>query len=118
LGGEIVEKVENPAGEPLLSVRVTYPTLTDERLRELVVADRIRGLYIPGTAVTDAGLVHLRGLTQLHHLNLDKTAVTDAGLAHLKGLTGLKTLSLVGAKVTDAGVNDLRQALPRLKVTR
>jgi hypothetical protein len=142
LGGGIVWWDENPVGEPLLSVRVTYPTLTDERLRELVAADRIRGLYIPGTAVTDAGLAHLRGLTRLRHLNLDETGVTDAGLAHLRGvpdlesltlentavtdrglehLTGLKKLEklhLRGTRVTDGGVAALQKALPELKIIR
>jgi hypothetical protein len=39
-------------------------------------------------------------------------------LATLKGLAQLKTLSLAGTMVTDAGVDNLRQALPGLKVAR
>jgi hypothetical protein len=42
--------------------------------------------------------------------------VTDAGLAHLKALTNLTQLSLDGTQVTDAGVADLRKALPKCKV--
>jgi hypothetical protein len=42
---------------------------------------------------TDAGLVHLKGLTNLQDLNLHATAVTDVGLAHLKGLSQLRSLS-------------------------
>ena len=41
------------------------------------------------TKVTDAGLVHLKGLTELRGLFLYYTNVTDAGLVHLKGLTEL-----------------------------
>ena len=44
--------------------------------------------------MTDAGLVHLKGLTNLQSLDLDSTKVTDAGLEHLKGLTKLQSLSL------------------------
>ena len=40
--------------------------------------------------MTDAGLVHLKGLTQLQWLDLAETKVTDAGLVHLKGLTQLQ----------------------------
>jgi hypothetical protein len=42
--------------------------------------------------VSDAGLVHLRGLSRLERLDLRRTAVTKAGLAHLKRLTGLRNL--------------------------
>ena len=39
------------------------------------------------TRVTDAGLVHLKGLTHLKELWLTGSNVTDAGMAHLKELT-------------------------------
>ena len=42
--------------------------------------------------MTDAGLEHLKGLTQLRELNLNDTQVTDAGLEHLKGLTQLQSV--------------------------
>ena len=42
--------------------------------------------------VTDAGLVHLKALTDLLQLNLGGTQLTDAGLAHLSGLTNLQYL--------------------------
>ncbi len=44
-------------------------------------------LGLGGTAVTDAGLVHAKGLTRLKALGLKDTSVTDNGLVHLKGLT-------------------------------
>ena len=44
--------------------------------------------------MTDAGLEHLKGLTQLQSLCLGNTKVTDAGLEHLKGLTQLQSLHL------------------------
>src|SRR4029077_19446304 len=53
-------------------------------------------IYVNEKAVTDAGLVNLKGLTDLNHLNLGGTDVTDAGLVHLKGLTNLKFLNLGG----------------------
>ena len=58
--------------------------------------------------MTDAGLEHLKGLTQLHRLNLWHTEVTDAGLEHLKGLTQLRTLELGQTNVTDAGLERLK----------
>jgi hypothetical protein len=68
--------------------------------------------------VGDAGLVHLKGLTELRELNLRSTKVSDAGLAHLRGLTGLRKLDLRHTKVTTAGVRDFQQSLPMVQIAR
>ena len=68
------------------------------------------------TAVTDAGLVHLEGLTDLTFLYLSGTRVTDAGLVHLKGLSKLSGVTLPRLRVTGAGAKDLEQALPKLTI--
>ena len=68
------------------------------------------------TKITDAGLVHLKGLTKLKKLRLDGTQVTDAGLEHLTGLASLSELNLAGTRVTETGMIDLKQALPRLRI--
>src|SRR5262249_32978324 len=39
--------------------------------------------------VTDAGLEHLKGLTNLNELRLFGTGVSEVGLEHLKGMTQL-----------------------------
>ena len=44
-----------------------------------------------GTLITDAGLVHLKGLTKLQSLDLNGTRVTDTGLVHLTSITSLAT---------------------------
>ena len=36
--------------------------------------------------MTDAGLVHLKGMVSLQMLDLDGTQITDAGLVQMKGL--------------------------------
>ncbi len=73
---------------------------------------------LSGPKVTDAGLVHLKGLTSLERLDLHDTQVSDAGLVNLKGLTSLQTLFLDGNQVTDAGVKELRAALPNCRMDR
>ena len=50
--------------------------------------------------------------TLVVHLNLQQTNVTDAGLEHLTGLTNLKLLWLNGTQVTDERVKEFQQALP------
>ena len=71
---------------------------------------------LAGSQVTDAGLVHLAGLTALEELHLRGTQVSDAGLAHLAGLTALKELRLSYSQVTGAGVAELQQALPNCNI--
>ncbi len=41
---------------------------------------------------------------------------TDAGLVHLKGLTNLYLLVLYGTRITDAGVAELQKALPDCEI--
>ena len=60
----------------------------------------VEGL-LNGRKITDAGLVHLKGMTKLESLDFRYTQITDAGLVHLKGMTNLQTLSLRDTKVTD-----------------
>ena len=73
-------------------------------------------LSLAHTQITDAGLEHLEGLTNLQKLWLEGAQVTDAGLVHLKGLTNLRELHLRDAQVTDAGVKDLQEALPDCEI--
>jgi len=47
---------------------------------------------------------------------LNSTSVSDAGLVHLQGLTQLKVLGLSNTQVTEAGISELKRALPELQV--
>ena len=53
---------------------------------------------------------------QHQDFSLDNTKITDAGLVHLKGLNRLQPLYLYGSQVTDAGIAELQQALPNRKI--
>jgi Leucine Rich Repeat (LRR) protein len=68
-----------------------------------------------GVHTTDAGLVHLRGLTQLEELSLSGSHITDDGLAELAPLTNLKSLDLDFTEITDAGLHHLL-ALKNLEI--
>ena len=82
--------------------------VSDAGLEHLKGLTQLQWLYLDGTKVSDAGLEHLKGLTQLQRLDLDDTKVSDAGLEHLKGLTQLQKLDLNGTKVSDAGLEHLK----------
>ncbi len=59
-------------------------------------------------AITDAGLVHFRRLTQLRDLDLGSTSATGAGLQHLAGMTRLKRLILPPGPIADADLVHLK----------
>ena len=64
----------------------------------------LRELALCNTPVTDAGLAPFRDCKDLTGLDLGYTQVTDAGLAHFKGCKNLALLRLSFTQVTDAGL--------------
>ena len=61
---------------------------------------------------------HLEGLRKLQNLDLSKTKVTNAGLVHLRGLAQLENLDLTADRqISDAGLTNL-SGLVRLRSLR
>jgi len=75
-------------------------TLDDEK--------RVIGVNLGERKITDADLVHLKGLTHLQELDLTRTKVTTDGLVNLKDLMTLKKLYLTDTKVDDSGIAHLK----------
>ena len=90
-----------------LSARYPSPPITDAGLEHVRGLTQLRELTLNRNEITDAGLAHLEGLTQLQTLDLEHTKITDAGLAHLEGLTKLQSLGLAQTRITDAGLTHL-----------
>jgi hypothetical protein len=57
-------------------------------------------------------------MKKVRFLDLTNTGVTDEGLAHLHGMTDLRRLFLTGTQVSDAGVSALQRTLPKVDITR
>jgi hypothetical protein len=74
-------------------------------------------LNLSRSKITDAGLLHLKGLPNLQTLSLPKQ-ITDAGLVHLRGLTNLQVLDVKNTQATDAGIAELQKALPNCKISK
>jgi Leucine-rich repeat (LRR) protein len=105
IGGEAKDL---PAtGFVVVSVWFWAAKVDDAGLVHLKDLTNLTDLSLEDTAVSDAGLVHLKDLTNLTNLDLDNTRVSDAGLVHLKGLTRLTHLGLSGTRVSDAGLTQL-----------
>jgi hypothetical protein len=123
------------AGVPLPELDQQYREfldVTDDDLAFLAFTPETQNLSLGRTSVTDAGLQHVSGLTQLEWLDVAHTAVGDAGLACVKpakhlnhliaehtritdaametiaGFGELEILDLTGTQITDAGLANLR----------
>jgi hypothetical protein len=109
---------------------IDRPNFGDEDLDRLVRqhGSRISALDLRNTRVTNEGLRHLEGLSQIHDLILGNdgkpfrqpgttpvSPITDAGLIHLKGLKQLTDLTLCGLPITDSGLGALKD-LPQLRM--
>jgi beta-lactamase regulating signal transducer with metallopeptidase domain/Leucine-rich repeat (LRR) protein len=101
----------------LLSVKPRTP------LRQLTRAEADSGVrpdyrdykYRYPSQISDAGLIHVKGLTNLTELDLSASQITDSGLLNLAGLAVLDRLNLSDTEITDAGVAQLSR-LPRLRL--
>ena len=94
------------------SVRLSRTAVTDAGLVHLRELSGLKALYLDDTEVTGAGLLHIAGLTGLETLSVNYTRVGDAGLEHLKGLAKLTSLQLLETEVTAAGLRELKKTLP------
>lgn len=115
--GDAQGVVAVPGGKEL-RLNMTPQAATDLSPLAALQPDDLQYLQLSSTRVTNAGLVHLRGLTSLRVLWLYDTQVSDAGLVHLQGLTGLRVLNLRSTLVSVGGVDALQQALPQCEFRR
>lgn len=88
--------------------------VTDAGLEHLSGLTNLETLSLEYTQVTDADLQYLSGLTNLMELYLNHTQVSDVGLQHLSGLNNLHELSLHNTQITDDGLQHL-QSLANLE---
>jgi sugar lactone lactonase YvrE len=82
--------------------------VTDDWLKLLAEQDQLRCLEVSGTAVTSAGLIHLKDLTNLERLNVCLTACDDRGFEHLAGMTRMKRMTICASKITGSGFAHLQ----------
>jgi len=92
-----------------LSLAVNYEDITDSGLVHLEGLSNLRHLDLKFTGVTSKGLVHIENLKSLQYLDVCHTQVDDAGLRHLERLRNLRYLDLGATAITDAGLRHLRE---------
>jgi len=128
-GDESLARLVKTYGDHLAYLEITNTGITDADLRHLAGLPYLRdlrigninprhavpGAVLPLNTITDAGLVHLRGLTKLGVLDLGGLPVTDEGLDVLKDLPNLGGLYLGRTKVRGTWLGRLK-SLPGLAV--
>jgi hypothetical protein len=89
---------------------LNHTPVTDIGLKHIEGLTNLQYLNLFGCSrITDAGLEHLKRMTNLEELNLLECGhITDGGLKHVREMTRLKTLRLRGTQVTDAGLEHFR----------
>lgn len=92
--------------------------ITDEGLKHLAGWTELRELSLVGTNITDEGLKSLAEMKKLQRLILSDTKVTDEGMQHLTKLTALRDVFVFNTKVTDSGVGVLKRWKPEINVSR
>ena len=108
--GRIVELDlnENTDGHATPAPKKLSDRVTDDWLKLLAGQDLLRRLELSGTAVTSAGLVHLKDLKNIERLNLCLTACDDRGFEHLAGMTKMRRMTICASKITGSGFQHLQ----------
>ena len=90
---------------PSLYIRGT--DISDRGLAHLAGLTNVRGLYLDNCPITDQGLLSVGTISQLEFLTLNRTTITDYGIARLANLRCLRVLELDGTAVSDLGLRNL-----------
>jgi Leucine-rich repeat (LRR) protein len=98
--------------------------ITDAGLSHLRKMTRLERLYIYDTPISGSGLEYLTDLKSLKYLLLRGCPITDSGVMHVRQFPSLTLLDLSGSsssfelQVTSEAIDQLKSALPQLKVNR
>ncbi len=103
-----IELNERTDGHKKPEPRKLSDRVTDDWLKRLADQDQLRRLELSGTAITSAGLVHLKDLKNLERLNLCLTAVDDRGFEHLAGMTKMRRMVVCSSRITGTGFKHLQ----------
>lgn len=102
----------------LRSLTLSHTRVTDSDLELLAqFTPQLDFLDLTGTAVTDAGMEHLKQLHKLRALHLNLTDLSDAGLATLADVQQLQVVEAELTPVTKAGAANFLKKRPRAQLS-
>ena len=102
--------------QQVVTLKLSNQPITDEFIQKLTGFKQLRQLQLENTKITDVGLIDINNLDALQQLNLYGTNITDKGLSYLIACKNLKTIYLWKTKTTLLGINQLKKALPHVKI--
>lgn len=88
----------------------------DEMLTSVGKLVNLTKLKLNNNPITDNGLSKLKDLKHLEMLNLYGTDISDESIQTFKQMPALRSLYLWQSKMTAEGIENLRKALPRVKI--
>ncbi|CAG5011670.1 hypothetical protein DYBT9275_04997 [Dyadobacter sp. CECT 9275] len=105
-----------PLADQIAWLKLGRTKISDNGLKELSKLKNLNKLHLEHTAVTDAGLVHLKDLSKLEYINLVDTKVTDSGLKSVMQVKNLKSVYVWRSAVTDSGVVQIARSYPKIQI--
>jgi uncharacterized membrane protein len=105
-----------PVLPAVVTLDMSHTSITDEGVKTLASAAKLKSLRLSETQVGDAALETLSKLTELESLNLYGTQVTSQGILKLASLQGLRKLYLWQTKVDEQTLQTLREKLPDCEI--
>ena len=109
-------QIKKDTGRNVIEIDLTGKPVGNSDLALIARHTRLQKLWLSSTGVTDAGLINLQSMKRLRVLGLARTGITDAGLKHLAAIKSLREVYIFPTKVTDGAVDELKAALPGVRV--
>ena len=109
-------QIKKDTGGNVIEIDLTGKPVGNSDLVLIVRHTRLQKLWLSSTGVTDAGLIELQSMNRLRVLGLARTGITDAALKHLAAIKSLREVFIFPTKVTDGAVDELKTALPGVRV--
>ena len=109
-------QIKKDTGGNVIEIDLTGKPVGNSDLKQITRHARLQKLWLSSTGVTDAGLINLQSMKRLRVLGLARTGITDAGLKHLAAIKSLREVYIFPTKVTDGAVDELKAALPGVRV--
>ena len=109
-------QIKKDTGGNVIEIDLTGKPVGNSDLALIARHTRLQKLWLSSTGVTDAGLIDLQSMKWLRVLGLARTGITDAGLKHLAAIKSLREVYFFPTKVTDGAVDELKAALPGVRV--